>query len=485
MQASPLAVTDVREGDVLAGKYRVERVLGAGGMGVVVAAHHVQLDERVALKFLRPEALAHPDAVARFDREARAVVKIKSEHVARVSDVGRLDNGAPYMVMEYLEGEDLAVLVQQRGPLQVEQAVDFMLQACEAIAEAHSLGIVHRDLKPSNLFCIRRPHGQLSVKVLDFGISKVSASDGSDLGMTRTATVVGSPLYMSPEQMKSAKGVDARTDIWSIGVILYELLCGAPPFSAESLTELAIKVATEEPAPLRLRSAHVPPGLERVILRCLEKDRERRFRNVGELAAALAEFGSKQGEISLERIVGVIQTGQTSPTALTLLEGQIPSFRAAASDRTPSWSRTGAKPARSLSITPTTAAVSAVLLALLVAGAILARRPLASQPTGEPAQAGAQAGTLAPSPPAPSTVADPASAPSASIASADSTERPPPPPNGSSTATPGRRLPATRPTATAAATTTGPATAARATPHCDPPYYFDAKGNRVFKPECL
>ena len=244
----------VRPGDVLVGKYRVERVLGSGGMGVVVAAHHLQLDEKVALKFLRPEALENAEHVARFDREARAAVKIKSEHVARGIDVGKLESGAPYIVMEYLEGGDLSAMLEKSGPLRFDQAVDFVLQACEAIAQAHALGIVHRDLKPSNLFCIQRPDGQLSIKVLDFGISKTTSTSASgsgsrDMGMTRTTAIIGSPIYMSPEQMKSSKGVDSRTDIWSLGVILYELLTGRVPFEADTVTELAIRVATEPTPP--------------------------------------------------------------------------------------------------------------------------------------------------------------------------------------------------------------------------------------------
>src|SRR5262245_59127005 len=167
--------TAVREGEVLAGKYRVDRVLGVGGMGVVVAAHHIELDDKVAIKFLLPETLENGEAVARFAREARAAVKIKSEHVARVSDVGKLESGAPYMVMEYLVGSDLAGWLDERGPLPIDQVVEFVLQASEAIAEAHSLGIVHRDLKPANLFAIRRPDGALSIKVLDFGISKMTS----------------------------------------------------------------------------------------------------------------------------------------------------------------------------------------------------------------------------------------------------------------------------------------------------------------------
>src|ERR1700760_4922495 len=193
---------EVREGDVLAGKFRIERVLGRGGMGVVVAATHIQLEERVALKFLLPEALGNGEAVARFAREARAAVKIKSEHVARVSDVGTLDSGSPYMVMEYLEGQDLADWVRHSGAMRPADAVEFVLQACEAIAEAHALGIVHRDLKPANLFVTRRVDGSPCVKVLDFGISKLTTPGStSDMGMTRTSTVMGSPLYMSPEQM--------------------------------------------------------------------------------------------------------------------------------------------------------------------------------------------------------------------------------------------------------------------------------------------
>src|SRR3954454_18638740 len=220
---------EIAEGRVLAGKYRIERVLGRGGMGVVVAAHHIHLDEKVAIKFLLPEAVANAEVLGRFVREARAAVRIKSEHVARVSDVGTLEGGEPYMVMEYLEGSDLAEWLLQRGALPVEQAVEFLLQASEAIAEAHALGIVHRDLKPANLFVVRRADGLLSIKVLDFGISKVTDASMAAGAATSTLALMGSPLYMSPEQMESARTADARSDIWSLGVILYELLTGACP----------------------------------------------------------------------------------------------------------------------------------------------------------------------------------------------------------------------------------------------------------------
>jgi serine/threonine-protein kinase len=302
----------VRPGDVLAGKYRVERVLGAGGMGVVVAARHLALDERVALKFLLPETLKNAEAVARFDREARAAVKIKSEHVARIIDVGRLETGAPYIVMECLEGGDLAAWVKQHGALPVEQAVEFVLHACEAIAEAHALGIIHRDLKPANLFYVRRADGLLSVKVLDFGISKVTADSKANASMTRTSAIVGSPMYMSPEQLRSSKGVDARTDVWSLGVILFELLTGRPPFVAEAVTEVVIKIAVEPAPAVRLFRTDVQPGLEQAVFRCLEKDRERRFQNVGDLCKALCDFAPARARPSVERILRTLQAAGIS-----------------------------------------------------------------------------------------------------------------------------------------------------------------------------
>jgi serine/threonine-protein kinase len=260
-----MSIAPVQKGDLLAGKYRVDRVLAAGGMGVVVAAHHIHLDEKVAIKFLLPHMLGDGETVERFGREARAAVKIKSEHVARVSDVGTLEDGAPYIVMEYLEGADLAAWLAERGPLPVEQAVEFVLQACEAMAEAHGLGIVHRDLKPANVFVIRRPDGALSVKVLDFGISKTTGIAGSrgDAAMTKTSALMGSPLHMSPEQMRSSRDVDSRSDIWSLGVILYELLTGSPPFTADTMPELVLRVVQgAPPAPLRRRRPDAPPALE-------------------------------------------------------------------------------------------------------------------------------------------------------------------------------------------------------------------------------
>jgi serine/threonine-protein kinase len=310
----------VKAGDLLAGKYLIDKVLGAGGMGVVVAAHHVHLDEKVAIKFLLPEAVGNPEAMARFSREARAAAKIKSEHVARVIDVGTLETGAPYIVMEYLEGGDLANWIQRQGALSIEDAVEFVLQACEALADAHGLGIIHRDLKPANLFWVRGSDGMISIKVLDFGISKITglSSSGPDIQMTRTTAVMGSPYYMSPEQMQSSRNVDARADIWAVGIVLYELLAGRPPFRGDTLPEVCMSVSTKPPPPLRSVRPDTPAKLEAVILKCLEKDRNNRYAHVAELAVALAEFGPRRSRTSVDRIGRIIQNAGLSTSAVNL-----------------------------------------------------------------------------------------------------------------------------------------------------------------------
>jgi len=301
----------VKPGDVLDGKYRVERVLGVGGMGVVVAATHVQLETRVALKFLLPEVLGHPQVVQRFAREARAAVQIQSEHVARVIDVSTLPTGSPYMVMEYLEGGDLSQALAKNGAMPVGQSVNYLLQACEAIAEAHALGIVHRDLKPANLFLARRAGRDPIVKVLDFGISK--SGDGATSGLTQTSNVMGSPQYMSPEQMMSAKNVDARADIWALGVIVYELLTGAPPFVAESMPEIVFMVTQRDAPPLSEKRPDLPPALSRVIARALAREPAQRYANVLELARALAPFAPPRSEISIERIARLLGGPEKHP----------------------------------------------------------------------------------------------------------------------------------------------------------------------------
>jgi serine/threonine-protein kinase len=487
-----------RPGDVLAGKYRVERVLGQGGMGVVVAAHHIQLDEKVALKFLLPEALSNGEAVTRFAREARAAVKIKNEHVARVIDVGQLENGAPYMVMEYLEGSDLSGWLKQRGAMQVEQAVDFILQACEALADAHVLGIVHRDLKPANLFCIRRSDGQASIKVLDFGISKVSTPGGGH-DLTRTSALMGSPYYMSPEQMQTSKGVDARSDIWSLGIILFELVTGRPPFDAEAVTELAIKIATQPTPDLRLLAPTATPGLERVVAGCLEKDRARRFQTVADLAVALQPFGSSASRLSVERVLGTLRqagmAGQALPAPVTALSpAGIGSPGTSAS-----WGNTGApsrpngKPA--IGIVVASIAVG-VLVTAAVVGVALIRKPASlapsfSPPTGASAPAAgplapaAAASAEAPSAETPSPALTPAPAEGPGAAASGPTTLAPPVPTASAAVATHPGAHPSAPHGVAAGVPPSPSAKPAARASCNPPYVIDSAGYRQYKPECL
>jgi len=281
----------IQPGDILCDRYRVDRVLGAGGMGVVVLAEHIELRERVAIKFLLDSSAEDTELSERFLREARAAVKIRSEHVVRVSDVGRLPSGAPYLVMEYLEGEDLGQRLE-RGAVPIEDAVDYVIQCCEAMHVAHRSGIVHRDLKPANLFLTQRPDGSPIIKVLDFGISKVAGPEAQQLSLTRTQAMMGSPLYMSPEQMRSSKDVGPSTDIWALGVILHELICGDVPFTGAAVTEVLVKVMQDAPPRLRALRPEVPEALEAVVLRCMAKSPAERFPSVAALAVALAPFAS-------------------------------------------------------------------------------------------------------------------------------------------------------------------------------------------------
>jgi len=310
--------TSLKEGDVLAGRYRIERVIAVGGMGVVVAARHVQLGQRVALKVLHDNT-ASPQATARFLSEAKASAQLRSDHVVRVSDVGQLDSGDPFMVMELLEGNDLAAVLEQEGPMPVSQAVEYVLQACEGIAEAHAARIIHRDLKPENLFRTLRSNGSPLIKVLDFGVSKALSEDVRVAGtVTTTDAVFGSPLYMSPEQMQSAAKADERSDIWSIGVVLYELVTGRMPFDAESMAGLAVVVATEPPRHLQKDAPNAPIELEAVVEKCLQKRPEHRYPNVAELAADLEPFAphARQHVENIQRLLqGATMPARSIPAA--------------------------------------------------------------------------------------------------------------------------------------------------------------------------
>jgi len=304
-------------GQVVAQKYRVDRFIGQGGMGVVVAGFHLELDQPVAIKFLLSESGLESEGAERFRREARAAAKIHSEHVARVFDIGLLDERVPYMVMELLNGNDLEHEIERRGPLPAAEAIGYVLQAIDAVAEAHSVGIVHRDLKPTNLFLAQRADGSRIVKVLDFGISKSLGSGRErEVALTRTAAFVGSPLYMSPEQMRSARDVDARADVWALGAISYVMVTGQLPHPGTSLPEVCLAVMNNTPRPLNDFIANAPPGLEPILMKCLAKEPAQRYASVAELAEQLLPF-APEWQLVVERATrllgGTPHTGSYPP----------------------------------------------------------------------------------------------------------------------------------------------------------------------------
>jgi serine/threonine-protein kinase len=294
-----------RIGDVIAAKYRLEKVAGEGGMGIVYAAEHLVLKQRVAVKVLLPDAANSEAVVERFAREARAAAKINSEHVARVLDAGALPSGALFLVMEFLEGCDLEELLDLQQRLPVPEVVDYLLQALEGLAHAHAADIVHRDLKPANLFLACRPDGTNAIKLLDFGISKTKQSRPEDKRLTGQH-VLGSPVYMSPEQLRNAPDIDGRADLWSIGIVGYEMLGGAPPFDGDGVGEIFAAILEKSPVPLSTLNPDVPQELSDIFAKCMRREPEERWSNAGELAKALAPFGSDPENTVVERAEQVL-----------------------------------------------------------------------------------------------------------------------------------------------------------------------------------
>ncbi len=297
----------LQEGDIINDAYRVERVIGSGGMAVVVAALDLHSPRRVAVKVLFRRAAGSPEVLKRFEREQQVVLRLRGEHVARLLDSGIYKN-APYMVMEYLQGSNLAETLRVQGPVPIDLAVEFILQACEAVAEAHARDIVHRDLKPGNLFLTRRPDGSPCIKVLDFGIAKVLAPDraGDESTLTKTTTVMGSPFYMSPEQVISPRSVGTPTDVWSLGVILFELITGKIPFAAKTPEKVCARVLNDPPDSLRALRPECPEGLESAIVKCLQRRPEHRHADVAAFAKAIAPFAPKHARIAPARIARIL-----------------------------------------------------------------------------------------------------------------------------------------------------------------------------------
>jgi serine/threonine-protein kinase len=408
-----------KAGDVLAGRYTIEGVIGAGGMGVVLSARHAVLGQRVAVKFLLPDlAKRQPEAAERFVREARAAIHLKSEHVARVMDVGTEPNGAAYMVMEFLEGKDLARVSREQAPLGVAWVVDCVIQAAEALAEAHAAGIVHRDLKPANLFLSTRVDGSPLVKVLDFGISKAAVP--GERGITRTDAVMGSPGYMAPEQIRSAKHVDQRADVWGLGIVLYELLTGKPPFDGDNIATLSAQIVLETPAAADAVRPEIPRGLAEAVARCLEKDPKARFQSVAALVKALAPHGTPASAPLVERIgrIGAPVSGYAET-----INASAASVGVAATQGTPgtqgTWEKDGGPGRRraTLFVVGGIAAVVAVALVAFTAGRDSERAVErgAESERSVRGTASAPAATTLPAPAAPASAAEvPSAAPAVS-----------------------------------------------------------------------
>jgi serine/threonine-protein kinase len=281
---------DVSLGIMVAHKYRIESILAAGAMGTLFAATDITLGRRIAIKVARVAPERQNELDRRLILEAQCAAHLRCEHTARVLEIGQLSSGAPFIVMDLLDGEDLETILQRAKRLQIRHAVSYVMQACVALAEAHGLGIVHRDIKPENLFLAKHLDGSRIIKLIDFGASTLVRSVAPGSASPHDPMVVGTPLYMAPERIRDPSSSDPRSDIWSLGALLSELLTGIPPFDADTVREVCQRVLHGEPSAIRVRRPDVSIPLERIVIRCLEKQPEARFTDVAALAAALARF---------------------------------------------------------------------------------------------------------------------------------------------------------------------------------------------------
>jgi eukaryotic-like serine/threonine-protein kinase len=317
-------------GEIVGGKYRLTRFLAAGGMGSVYEAQHTVVKRRVAVKFLRADLAVERASLARFQREAQAAGALESEHIAAALDFGIAADGSPFIVMEYLVGESLSSLLEREGRLAPGRAADLVVQACRGVETAHASGIVHRDLKPQNLFVARRQDGTDLVKVLDFGVAKLEAED-QGAGTTRTGTVLGTPAYMSPEQARGEKLIDHRSDVYSLGAILYELLSGEKPHPGDSPNAILYHIATHPPVPLESVVPDLPKGLVATVERAIAREPGDRQSSAATLAEELRAFAVREVHPAPE-----LQTsspaGSDGSLPTVLASGQAPSLAVSAVD---------------------------------------------------------------------------------------------------------------------------------------------------------
>jgi serine/threonine-protein kinase len=453
-------VAEVRPGAVLNQKYRIEHPISEGGMGAIYAAHHVQLGMKLAVKVILPSLLESDEAIRRFDREARAAAKIANEHVVRILDVGQLESGAPYMVLEFLEGQNGVAYLEEHAPLSIDNVIDFVVQACAAVAAAHAHGIIHRDLKPSNLIFVPRSEGLPLVKVLDFGLSKFARTDGQDsLTLTKSGWGLGSPAYASPEQWRDSRRSDKRSDIWALGVILYEFLTRTVPFDGENVALMGMNVAGADPTPPRQLRPEISADLERIVLKCLEKNADDRFQDVEALSKALRACHSRHK---------ALESSSTSATRWDVLSV----------------------------VSTGTYVLIALAVVAVIATSLYGRGPVATQRPSENT-VGSDPGPKA-GPPAPVSSAAAQSAPSIASASSVPAQRAPSVAAGSPPAPPSPAAPPEPVTAQRHPAPTdlraqqadesvrrSDAGTGLRNSRCNPPYYFDPHGNRVYKVDCL